>query len=73
MFSKVYPNNVFLTFGTSGALFNTMAVSPERGTNILVPTPGFPLYQPYCENRVRRKENHTYRTRHKKTRELHRL
>lgn len=27
-----------------------MAVLCERGTNVLVSTPGFPLYQPICEN-----------------------
>jgi tyrosine aminotransferase len=41
---------VFLTFGTSGALYNAIAVLCERGTNVVVPTPGFPLYQPICEN-----------------------
>ena len=48
--NPIDPNNVFLTFGTSGALYNAIAVLCERGTNVLVPTPGFPLYQPICEN-----------------------
>jgi len=37
------PNNVILTFGTSGALYNAISVLCERGTEVLVARPGFPL------------------------------
>ena len=46
----VDPNNVILTFGTSGALYNAISVLCERGTEVLVARPGFPLCQPICEN-----------------------
>jgi tyrosine aminotransferase len=48
--NPIDPNNVFLTFGTSGALYNAIAVLCERGDEVLVGRPGFPLYQPICEN-----------------------
>lgn len=44
------PNNVFLAFGCSGALYNAIAVLCEVGDRILVPKPGFPLCQPICQN-----------------------
>lgn len=44
------PNNVFLAFGCSGALYNAIAVMCEVGDRILVPKPGFPLCQPICQN-----------------------
>lgn len=44
------PNNVFVTFGCSGALQNAIAVLCETGDKILVPSPGFPLFQPICQN-----------------------
>ena len=44
----IKPENVFLTFGTSGALFDAISVLCPRGDNILVPSPGFPLCQPIC-------------------------
>lgn len=44
------PNNVFLGFGCSGALYNAMAVLCEVGDQVLVPKPGFPLCQPICQN-----------------------
>lgn len=44
------PNNVFLAFGCSGALYNAMAVMCEVGDRVLVPKPGFPLCQPICQN-----------------------
>lgn len=44
------PNNVFLSFGCSGALYSAMSVMCEVGDNILVPKPGFPLCQPICQN-----------------------
>lgn len=37
------PNHVFLTFGCSGALYNSISVLCEPGDNILAPAPGFPL------------------------------
>ena len=37
------PNNVFLSFGCSGAIYNAIAVLCERGDRILVAKPGFPL------------------------------
>lgn len=44
------PNNVFLAFGCSGALYNAISVLCEVGDRILVPKPGFPLCQPICQN-----------------------
>ncbi len=44
------PNNVFLAFGCSGALYNAISVMCEVGDRILVPKPGFPLCQPICQN-----------------------
>ena len=42
--------DVILTFGCSGALFNAIACLCDPGDNVLVPSPGFPLCQPICEN-----------------------
>ena len=42
------PNNIFLGFGCSGALYNAMSVLCEVGDHVLVPKPGFPLCQPIC-------------------------
>lgn len=47
---KINPDHVFLSFGCSGALYNAMAVLCEPGDRVLVPSPGFPLCQPICEN-----------------------
>lgn len=44
------PNNVFLAFGCSGALYNAISALCEVGDRILVPSPGFPLCQPICQN-----------------------
>lgn len=44
----INPNNVFLGFGCSGALYNCIAALCEQGDRILVPSPGFPLCQPIC-------------------------
>lgn len=44
------PNNVFLTFGCSGALYCAMSALCEEGDNILVPSPGFPLCLPIAQN-----------------------
>lgn len=41
---------MFLAFGCSGALYNSIAVLCEVGDRILVPKPGFPLCQPICQN-----------------------
>lgn len=43
-------NNVFLSFGCSGAIYNAIAALCERGDRIAVASPGFPLCQPICEN-----------------------
>jgi tyrosine aminotransferase len=37
------PNNVFLSFGCSGAIYNAVAVLCDVGDRILVARPGFPL------------------------------
>lgn len=42
------PNNVFLSFGCSGSLYNSISTLCENGDNVLVPNPGFPLCQPIC-------------------------
>lgn len=39
----INPNNVILSFGCSGALYNAMAVLCERGDRIAVAKPSFPL------------------------------
>jgi len=44
----INPNNVFLAFGCSGALYNAMALLCERGDRVAVAKPGFPLCQPIC-------------------------
>jgi tyrosine aminotransferase len=46
----INPNNIFLSFGCSGALYNAMAVLCERGDRVAVAKPGFPLCQPICQN-----------------------
>lgn len=46
----VSPNNVILSFGCSGALYNAISALCEVGDRILVPKPGFPLCQPICQN-----------------------
>jgi tyrosine aminotransferase len=48
--APIDPKNVFLSFGTYGALYNCVSVMCERGDHILVPRPGFPFYQPICQN-----------------------
>lgn len=44
----INPDNVILSFGCSGAIYNCVAALCERGTRMLVPSPGFPLCQPIC-------------------------
>jgi tyrosine aminotransferase len=39
-----------LAFGCSGALYNAVSALCEVGDTILVPSPGFPLCQPICQN-----------------------
>lgn len=46
----ISPDNVFLSFGCSGALQAAMSVLCEVGDRVLVPSPGFPLCQPICQN-----------------------
>lgn len=43
-------DDVFLTFGCSGALYTVLSVMCEEGDNILMPKPGFPLAKCICEN-----------------------
>jgi tyrosine aminotransferase len=44
----INPNNVIMSFGCSGALYNAIAVLCEAGSHLLVASPGFPLCQPIC-------------------------
>lgn len=44
------PNNVFLSAGCSGALFDSISAICERGDRILTAKPGFPLIQSICLN-----------------------
>ena len=46
--NPIDPNNVIMTFGCSGSLYNCIAALCEVGTRILAPAPGFPLFQPIC-------------------------
>jgi tyrosine aminotransferase len=48
--APIDPKNVFLGFGTYGALHNAISVLCERGDTILVPRPGFPFFTPICQN-----------------------
>lgn len=43
-------NDVVLSFGCSGALYNAISVLCETGDNILVARPGFPLAYPIAQN-----------------------
>jgi tyrosine aminotransferase len=43
-------DEVVLYFGGTNALSSAISVLCERGTNLLVPTPGFPLSRPVCSN-----------------------
>lgn len=43
-------NDVILSFGCSGAMYNSISALCETGDNILVPRPGFPLCLPIAEN-----------------------
>eukprot|EP00347_Sterkiella_histriomuscorum_P004567 403359972 len=43
-------NEVVLSFGCSGALYNSISAMCETGDNILVPRPGFPLCLPIAQN-----------------------
>ncbi|CDW72785.1 tyrosine aminotransferase [Stylonychia lemnae] len=44
------PRDVFLTFGCHGAMFASMSVLCNRGDNILIPNPTFPLAVTICQN-----------------------
>lgn len=44
------PASVILTAGTSGALYTAITSLCEKGTNLLMPQPGFPLCGTICEN-----------------------
>ena len=44
------PENVFVTSGASGALELAFAVLLSAGDNVLVPSPGFPLYATLAES-----------------------
>jgi len=46
---KPTANDVFMTSGCSEALSHAIAALAAPGSNILLPRPGFPLYQVYCE------------------------
>ena len=41
---QINPNNIFLSFGCSGALQNSISVLCDVGDKILVSSPGFPLF-----------------------------
>ena len=41
-------DDVFVTVGCSEALEHCIAVLAAPGTNILLPRPGFPLYETLC-------------------------
>ena len=43
-------DDVVLSFGCSGALYNSISAMCEEGDNILVPRPGFPLCLPIAQN-----------------------
>jgi tyrosine aminotransferase len=43
-------NDVCLSFGCSGAIYNAVAVLCEPGDSLIVPRPGFPLALPICQN-----------------------
>jgi tyrosine aminotransferase len=46
---KPTANDVFMASGCSEALSHAIAALAAPGSNILLPRPGFPLYQVYCE------------------------
>ncbi|CDW80599.1 tyrosine aminotransferase [Stylonychia lemnae] len=43
-------DDVVLSFGCSGAIYNAVSALCEEGDNILVPRPGFPLCYPISQN-----------------------
>jgi len=46
---KLTPGDVFMTLGCSEALSHCIAALAVEGSNILLPSPGFPLYQVLCD------------------------
>lgn len=47
--SKLTPDDIIITSGCSSALEMAIGVLAEEGQNILIPAPGFSLYQTICE------------------------
>ena len=45
------PKDVFLDLGCTGAMITIINALAEQGDNLLVPSPGFPLYATICQNR----------------------
>lgn len=45
------PQDVYITSGASGALDIAIGVLCSRGSNILIPAPGFPLYETHARNK----------------------
>jgi tyrosine aminotransferase len=40
-------NDVILSSGCAGAVYNAISTMCEKGENILVARPGFPMFQPF--------------------------
>lgn len=49
--SKLNENDIVLTSGCSSALEMAIGVLAEEGDNILIPSPGFSLYQTICDHK----------------------
>ena len=48
---KLSAKDVFLDLGCTGAILTTICALADKGDNVLLPTPGFPLYLTGCQNR----------------------
>ena len=48
---KLTPQDVFLDLGCTGAIITVINALADAGDNILVPSPGFPMYSTTCSNR----------------------
>jgi len=48
---KLSAKDVFLDLGCTGAIMTTISALADTGDNVLLPTPGFPLYLTGCQNR----------------------
>lgn len=46
---ELMPSNIFMTIGCSEALSHCFAVIAAEGANVLLPKPGFPLYEVLCD------------------------